>query len=117
MRGREDHTLDGGAAYRLTVPPDAPVTQYWSATVYDRTNHALLREMPWVGRSSQTPGLQVNADGSVDLYFGPTAPDGQEANWVPTNTGGEFEVLIRFYGPTPPLFDKTWTLPDLERIS
>lgn len=31
-------------------------------------------------RSSQSPGLQVNADGSVDLYFGPTAPESKETN-------------------------------------
>jgi hypothetical protein len=29
---------------------------------------------------------------------------------------GEFEVLFRFYGPEEPLFNKTWTLPDIEKI-
>jgi hypothetical protein len=47
--------------------------------------------------------------------FGPTAPGGKESNWVPTNAGGGFEVLFRFYGPEKPLFDKTWTLPDIEK--
>jgi acetyl esterase/lipase len=28
--------------------------------------------------------LQVNADGSVDVYFGPKAPAGKESNWVQT---------------------------------
>ena len=31
--------------YRLTVPANAPVKQYWSATVYDRATHALIRDM------------------------------------------------------------------------
>lgn len=93
-----------------------PVTQYWSATVYDRATHTLIRDMPRAGRSSQSPGLQKNADGSVDLWFGPAAPDGKEANWVPTKAGGRFEVLFRFYGPEKALFDKTWKLPDIEEV-
>jgi len=70
----------------------------------------------WASRSSQSPGLQTRFDGSVDIFFGPTAPESGESNWVPTKAGGRFEALFRFYGPTPPLFDKTWTLPDIERI-
>ena len=106
--------LDGGSTYRLHVPADAPVKLYWSATVYDRATHGLIRDMKWPSRSSNTPGLQKNADGSVDLYFGPNPPDGKESNWVPTNTKGKFEVLFRLYGPEKPLFDKTWKLPDIE---
>jgi hypothetical protein len=54
-------------------------------------------------------------DGSADLYFAPQSPPGKDANWIPTNPGGRFEVLFRFYGPTAALFDKTWQLPDLMR--
>jgi len=63
---------------------------------------------------SQTPGLRANADGSVDVFFGSTAPAGKESNWVPTSADGGFEVLFRFYGPEKPLFEKTWKLPDIE---
>ena len=109
--------LDGKTTYRLTVPAKAPVSQYWSATVYDRATHAPIRNVRWPSRSSQTPGLQKNADGSVDVYFGPQAPAGKESNWIPTSADGGFEVLFRFYGPETPLFDKTWKLPDIERVS
>ena len=61
------------------------------------------------------PDLQKNADGSVDVYFGPKAPKGKESNWIPTEPKGRFEVLFRFYGPQKPLFDKSWKLPDIER--
>jgi hypothetical protein len=107
--------LDGGMAYRLTVPTNVPVRQYWSATVYDRATHAPIRNARWPSRSSQTPGLQENVDGSVDVHFGPTAPAGKESNWVPTSADGGFEVLFRFYGPEKPLFERTWRLPDIER--
>lgn len=106
----------GSERYRLTVPPDAPVTQYWSVTVYDRATHALIREMPHASRSSQSPGLVVEADGSVSIYFGPQPPEGHESNWIPTSREGDFEMLFRFYGPKPPLYDRSWKLPDVGKM-
>ena len=108
--------FDGDSRYRLNVPANVPVKLYWSATVYNRETHALIRELPWSSRSSNTPAMQKNADGSVDIHFGPRAPAGKESNWVPTRAGGKFEVLFRFYGPEKPLFDKTWKLPDIEQV-
>jgi hypothetical protein len=112
---KDGHHLDGGSMYRLNVPVNAPVTQYWSATAYDGDTHALIRNMQWASRSSQTPGLQKNADGSVSIYFSPKAPAGKESNWVPTSASGKFEVLFRLYGPEKALFEKTWKLPDIEK--
>jgi hypothetical protein len=111
---------DGFLAFvldKVNVPANAPVTQYWSATAYDRDTHALIRNMQWASRSSQNPDLQKNADGSVDVYFGPKAPAGKESNWVPTSAGGKFEVLFRFFGPQKPLFEKAWKLPDIEKAN
>jgi len=113
---RDGKSLDGNASYRLRVPGDAPVTQYWSMTVYDRATHAFIRNARWVGRSSQTPGLKRNADGSADIFFGSTAPLGQQSNWIQTDANGRFEVLARFYGPKKSLFDKSWKLPDIEKV-
>jgi hypothetical protein len=116
IKDKTGNSLHGASTYRLHVPADSPVKQYWSATVYDRATHALIRNMKWSSRSSQSPGLEKNADGSVDVYFAPKAPEGKESNWVPTKPGGRFEVLFRFYGPEKPLFDKTWKLPDIEQF-
>lgn len=108
--------LDGSANYQLHVPPDPPVRQYWSATLYDFATHCLIRDVSRASRASDSPGLQTNDDGSVDVFFGPTAPAGKESNWVPTKPGGRFEALFRFYGPEKPLFDKSWVLGDVEKI-
>jgi hypothetical protein len=116
MVDKEGQPLDGSKPYRLNVPANAPIRQYWSATLYDRDTHALIRKMSHAARSSQSQGLQVNKDGSVDLYFGPKAPAGKESNWTPTDPQGKFEILFRFYGPLPSLFDKTWVLPDVELV-
>jgi hypothetical protein len=68
--------------------------------------------MAWLG-PDVLAGLTVL---SVDLHIGPQAPAANDSNWLPTNPRQPFEVLVRFYGPEPALFDKTWRLPDIERI-
>jgi hypothetical protein len=117
IKDKNGNTLDGAQTYRLHVPPNPPVKLYWSATVYDRATHAFIRDLKWSSRSSKTPGLQKNADGSVDVFFGPKAPAGKESNWVPTNAAGGFEVLFRLYGPEKDFFEKKWLLPDIEKAS
>ncbi len=114
-KDKTGHALDGGRQYRLRVPADVPVKQYWSATVYDRQTHAFIRDLKRFSRSSQNPDLQKNADGTVDVYFGPNPSAGKTANWIPTKPGHQFEVLFRFYAPEKPLMDKTWVLPDIDR--
>ena len=117
IKDKDGNGLDGAKTYRLHVPPNPPVRLYWSATAYDRATHALIRDMKGSSRSSNTPGLQKNADGSTDVYFAPKAPAGRESNWIPTNAGGGFEVLFRLYGPEKAFFEKKWTLPDIEKVS
>jgi hypothetical protein len=117
IKDRDGEALDGAKSYRLRVPANPPVTLYWSATAYDRITHALIRGQSRASRASTTAGVQKNTDGSTDLFFGPKAPAGKESNWVPTSSGGKYEVLFRFYGPEKPLFDKTWVLPDIEKAS
>jgi hypothetical protein len=117
IRDKAGAAFDGSKNYRLTVPANAPATQYWSAVVYDRATHALIRNASRLSQSSQNLDLQKSADGSVDVFFGPKAPAGKQTNWIPTNPAGKFEVLFRFYGPEKPLFDKTWKLPDIDKVN
>jgi hypothetical protein len=114
-KDKAGNTLEGDGTYRLRVPASAPVQQYWSATAYDGATHALIRHTPWSSRSSTSYELTANADGSVDIYFGPQAPEGRSSNWVPTKACSTFEVIFRLYGPEQALFDKTWKLPDIEK--
>lgn len=116
IRDKAGAAFDGGKSYRLTVPPNAPVQQYWSITAYDRETHALIKGMPRASRASNAAEVQKNPDGSVDLYFGPKAPAGKDSNWVPTDSRRGFELMFRAYAPTKSLFDKTWILPDVEEV-
>jgi hypothetical protein len=117
IRDKNGDAYDGGKTYRLTVPPRVPIEQYWSVTAYDRETHALIRKMSRASRSSQIPELQKNADGSIDVYFGPQSPAGKESNWVPTDPKRGFELMFRLYGPKKEFFDKKWVLPDVEKVT
>ena len=66
--------------------------------------------------SSQKKDLMVNADGSVDVYFGPKPPAGKEANWVQTIPGKGWFMILRLYGPLEPWFNKTWRPGEIELI-
>ncbi|GLZ86312.1 hypothetical protein Pres01_23630 [Metapseudomonas resinovorans] len=113
---RAGKPLEGGKTCRLTVPANAPIEQYWSATAYDRETHALIVGMPRPSLAANDPVVQKNADGSTDIYFGPKAPAGKASNWVPTDPKRRFELLFRLYGPKKELFEKTWKLPDAEAM-
>lgn len=117
IHDKDGKGYDGSQTYRMRVPPDPPMEQYWSVTVYDRQTHALVRNMPRASRASNASEVQKNPDGSIDVYFGPKAPPGREANWVPTDPQRGFELLFRIYGPKKEFFDKVWKLPDVEKIA
>jgi hypothetical protein len=45
-------------------------------------------------QSYPSPAAVANADGSTDIYFGPEAPEVEEANWIQTVPGkGWFMIL------------------------
>jgi hypothetical protein len=106
--------LDGGAGYALRVPPDPPARLFWSATVYDAASRCLIDNDQQRGdRGSRNDDLRREADGSVNLYFGPTAPAGRESNWVQTIPGRHWFCYVRFYGPLESYFDRSWKLGDI----
>lgn len=108
--------LEGGKRYRFTIPANAPVKNFWSVIAYDLETGAFIPQMKRDGIASSTAGIETNTDGSVDVYFGPTPPEGKEANFVPTADGKRFFVLFRFYGPEPAVFDKSWKLESFEML-
>jgi hypothetical protein len=117
MADSEGRPLAGGATYRLRVPKEMPVKQFWALIVYDYATWAFIySQQNRVGLSSyDLPSLATNDDGSVDLYIGPEAPTGLESNWIPTSGKRPFPVL-RLYAADEPFWDKTFVLPDLELL-
>lgn len=110
--------LDGSRNYRLRIPADVPAQDFWSIVVYDpQTRSELQTTQPYPSRNSRRDPLQANPDGSVDLYFGPTSPNGHEANWTQTVPGKGWFTVLRLYGPLEPWFDKTWRPGELEPLT
>jgi len=66
--------------------------------------------------SSNDKSLKQNADGSYDVFFGPTPPEGMEDNWIQTVPGMGWHMLFRLYGPEQVWFDKTWRPSEIELV-
>jgi hypothetical protein len=94
-----------------------PVKDFWSFTLYDNQTRSMLQtdeQFPGIG--SLQKELQVNADGSYDIYVGPIAPKGKESNWIQSAPGKGWNTVFRLYGPLDSWFDKTWMPGDFELV-
>jgi hypothetical protein len=115
-----DHSgqpLEGGNTYRLHVPAKVPVREFWSVTVYSLETSSFFLNAPNLTLGSLDKALRKNADGSADIYLGPKAPAGQASNWLYTPVGQKWFPWFRVYGPEKAIMDKSWKLPDIERVN
>ncbi len=115
-KDKDGDWLDGTKSYRLRVPANAPVEQFWSMTVYDVGARCLIDNPSQQADRSSRMDLKVNDDGCTDLFVGPKAPAGNEGNWVETVPGRGWFSYFRLYGPKQEHFDGSWVLPDFEKI-
>jgi len=108
--------LSGGSNYRLQLPANVPAANFWSATLYDAANSSgLANGQPFPSIGSRDRPVQ-NADGTTDLYFGPEAPQGRAANWRATVRGGGYFVILRLYGPTEAIINRSWRPGDFDVV-
>jgi hypothetical protein len=109
--------LDGAATYRLHIPANVPVNDFWAVTIYDsQTRSQLQTSQPFPTVGSQSDGFQQNSDGSYDVYFGPNPPEDKETNWLQTITGKSWFAILRMYGPLQAWIDKSWRPGEIEQI-
>ncbi|MBW2172326.1 MAG: DUF1254 domain-containing protein [Deltaproteobacteria bacterium] len=106
--------LDGSKTYKLTLPTGVPAKDFWSLVVYDNQTRSLLQTDQQYPSAVSQRGIQANADGSYDIYFGPEAPEGKESNWIQTILGKGWSVVLRLYGPLDSWFDQTWRPGEIE---
>jgi len=105
--------FDGNKTYRLRVPANVPVKDFWSVVVYDTQTRSLLQTDQRFPSLSSNDKPRANADGTVDVYFSAKRPPDAQ-NWVQTVPGKSWFTIFRLYGPLQPWFDKSWRLPDIE---
>ncbi len=106
--------LEGGNNYRLHVPAEVPVREFWSVTVHRLETSSFFLNATRLTLGSLDKELKKNADGTVDIYFGPRPPSRQESNWLYTHSGQKWFPWFRIYGPEKSILDKSWKLPDIE---
>jgi len=117
MRDANGAFLDGSRNYRLTLPPEIPQSRFWSVMLYDRQTRSMLKTgQPKPDIGSQAGTVKENADGSTDVYFGPTAPEGHSDNWLQTDPEKGYFVILRLYSPEKAFFDKTWQPSEIEPV-
>jgi hypothetical protein len=107
----------GSKNYKLRLPANPPVNNFWSVTLYDsQTRSQLQSDQPLPALDSLSGKFKKNGDGSIDLYLGPKAPKGMENNWLQSIPGKSFFVILRMYGPLEPWINKTWKPSEIEKI-
>lgn len=119
-KDKDKSPLVGSCNYSLNVPADVPVSLFWSVTAYDgvTASGADVENHEWPSLGDRDHPIK-NKDGSVTLYFGPTAPEDAslaKSNWLQFENESWFSI-IRFYGPTKPLFDQQWRPGEFEKIN
>ncbi|MNN29306.1 hypothetical protein D3C81_1429040 [compost metagenome] len=113
----EGKPLSGANRYRITFDKAPPVGSFWSLTIYN-AGSKLLVDNP-IARykvGSDTPGLQVGADGSFSIPIQHEQPQGAEkASWLPAPKG-DFYLLLRLYQPGETILNGEYVLPQVKRI-
>jgi hypothetical protein len=114
---QDKNAYDGAKNYKVNIPANVPAADFWSLVLYDpQTRSELQTSQPYPSKNNKRDKLIINADGSVDLYFGPKAPAGKEANWTETVPGKAWFTILRLYGPLDPWFDKQWKPGEIELV-
>ena len=114
---KDGRLLEAGKLYKVDLPADMPVRQFWALTVYDHATMSFIySESNRTTLSSYDLDAMVkNSSGGVTIYVGPSAPEGMQANWIPTS-GRRPLPAVRFYGPTEAMNSRTFKLADFEAV-
>lgn len=117
LRDKGGAYLDGGKTYKMTVPVPVPARLFWSVTAYDAESRSQIATDQ--GKAALRTLFELKdapKTGTVDLYFGPKAPAGQEGRWIKTIPKKGWFTYFRIYGPDAPAFDGTWKPGDFEEV-
>jgi hypothetical protein len=116
MVDADDEPIDSSKDYRIRMPADFPARNFWSVFAYDSHTRTFIANGTKGRHLSSRDELVRNADGSTDVFVGPTAPDGLESNRIETIPGSAIFIGLRTYGPEQAVIDGTYKMPRFERV-
>jgi hypothetical protein len=116
-RDADGDILNGSNNYKLHLPAGIPARLFWAVTMYNITDGTMPEaSQPFPGVNGYD-NLVQNKDGSIDLYFGPTKPEGApESNWIQSIAGRDWLIGLRLYGSGVEFFDQTWKPDDVVKL-
>ena len=115
---KQGRTLNGRNVYelRLRKKQIPTVKRFWSLTAYTPNTVELVRNKARkYGVASYTKDLVTAKDRSVTIVMANKRPKGTpKANWLPVPKG-QFNVMLRAYGPEGDVADGDYTPPPVRR--
>jgi hypothetical protein len=104
----EGKPLDGSQVYTMTFPkdqlPQSLVRYFWSIIVVDAEQFKVIPNSIKRFNLNNNSNLKNNPDGSLTIVFADRQPqDHPASNWLPTPSGKNFNLTMRFYGPNSSL--------------
>ena len=109
--------MPGAKTCRLNVPANAPAKDLWSVVLYDlQTRSELQTTQPFRSKNNKRARMAVNADGSVDLYFGPQGARRQGGELDCVRPGKDWLAISHLYCPLEPQFDRNWRAHEIEEV-
>ncbi|MCY1175660.1 hypothetical protein PS726_01824 [Pseudomonas fluorescens] len=93
------------------------VEAFWSIHLYRYEGYTVIPNSLNRYSLSSRSHLQQAADDSITLYLQADDPGGeQSANWLPTEAGKPFLMILRGYEPKGAFAALTWSGPKVSRV-
>ncbi len=109
----EGELLTGENKYVMHFDKESiPTVQgFWSITAYNAKNFLIENPINRFAIGDRND-LQLNEDGSFDIYIQGESPGAdKESNWLPSTTVGTFTLSMRLYWGDESIVDRTWKIP------
>ncbi|GHD66945.1 DUF1254 domain-containing protein [Jeongeupia chitinilytica] len=116
-RDASGNFMNGSHSYKLRLPAGIPAELFWAVTAYNVTDGTMPETSQLLPSTNGYYDIPKQADGSIDIWFGPEKPQGVvDAAYIKTIPGRDFLVAVRLYGTGDAFYDQTWKPDDIVKV-